>query len=229
MWSESGKYQLKLDLFDIDGKLVNIDDLNIKYRVPSSTDLSGTIATEDATSPLLNNDIAASSGLIFDDDGDGKKSLIITLNIDNSLCKAEIPSPTLEGLAAGDDCGVMKYEVGPPPIKEAQGTVTLYYRAENPSGVGTKGFATYEFSLSRGGNPPVLLDSGATPLPPTTKSVTRTVSESLGMCDIAGFVEHMHVYATATSGWRRLHEYDAHAVRGFVLAPKAKATGPSST
>jgi hypothetical protein len=224
-WSESGLYQLKVDLFDADGKIVDIDALNIKFRVPTSTDLSGTIETEDAASSSLKNGIPLSSGLIFDDDGDGKKSMIITLNVDNSLCKAEIPAPTLDGLPAGDDCGVMKYEFGPAPLKEPQGTVMLYYRPEHPFGIGPAGFATFNFSLTRGGNPASLIDSGTTPFPPTNKSASRTVAEILGICDTAGFVEHMHVYAKATSGWRRLHEYDASAVRGFVLAPK-KQTGP---
>lgn len=222
MWPESGQYQLKVDLFDADGKIVDIDALDIKFRVPKSTDLSGTIETEDAASSSLENGIPSSTGLIYDDDGDGKKSLIIALNINNSLCKAEIPAPTLDGVPAGDDCGVMKYEFGPAPLKEPQGTVTLYYRPEHPSGVGTDGFATYNFSLTRGGNPASLIDTGRTPLPPAAKSATRTITEILGICDTAGFVEHMHVYAMATSGWRRLYEYDAHAVRGFVLAPKTK-------
>jgi hypothetical protein len=221
-WPESGLYQLKVDLFDSNGKLVNIDDLKIKFRIPKSTDLSGTIETEDAAHSSLKNGSVSTTGLLYDDDSDGKKSMIIALKIDNSLCKAEIPTPTLEGLAAGDDCGVMKYEVGPGPLKEPQGTVTLYYRPEHPSGVGTNGFATYQFQLTRGGNPATLIDSGNTPLPPTTKAVTRTVSEILGICETAGFVEHMHVYSKATSGWRRLHEYDAHVVRGFVLTPKSK-------
>ena len=226
MWPESGLYQIKVDLFDSDGELVNIDDLNIKYRVPSSTDLSGTIETEDAANGLLENGIATSSGLIYDDNSDGKKSMIITLNIDNSLCKAEIPAPTLDGVAAGNDCGVMKYDVGPGPLKAPEGTVELYYRPEHPLGVGTKGFATFSFSLTRGGNPQELIDSGRTSIPPAINSATRTAQEILGFCDTAGFVEHMHVYAMATSGWRRLHEYDAHAVRGFVLAPKSKQQGP---
>ncbi len=227
MWPESGLYQIKVDLFDADGQIVNIDALNIKYRIPSSTDLSGTIETEDAASGLLENGVPASSGLIYDDNGDGKKSMIITLNIDNSLCKAEIPAPTLDGVAAGDDCGVMKYDSGPGPLKAPEGSVELYYRPEHPLGVGTKGFATFSFSLTRGGNPQQLIDSGRTPLPPAINSATRTSQEILGFCDTAGFVEHMHVYAMATSGWRRLHEYDAQAVRGFVLAPKGKQQGPT--
>ncbi|MCW4018770.1 MAG: hypothetical protein NWF00_08875 [Candidatus Bathyarchaeota archaeon] len=229
IWPESGLYQLKIDLFDENGNLVNIDGLGICFRVPTSTDISGTVETEDATSTLLTNNGAFSpTGLVQDDDGDGKKSMIVALYIDNSRCKAEIPAPTLDGVAAGDDCGVMKYQVGPPPAEEPLGTVEMYYRPAHPAGVGSEGFATYMFSLTRGGNPSVTLSSGRTPLPATSMSTTRSVSDILGTCDTAGFVEHMHVYAMATSGWRRLYEYDAEVVRGFVLAPKPKAHGPPS-
>jgi hypothetical protein len=221
LWPESGLYQLKVDLFDEDGKLVDIDALNIKFRVPTSTDLSGTIETEDAANASLNNnDSVPSAGLIQDDDGDGKKSMIIALHIDNSLCKAEIPSPTLSGVPAGDECGVMRYEVGPGPAKEPQGSVELYIRPEHPSGVTPNGFAEYRLRIARGGNTIETVGYVPTPFPPATISLTRSVKDLLGTCDIAGFVEDVYVRAKATSGWRRLHEYDAHAVRGFVLAPK---------
>ncbi|MCW4006365.1 MAG: hypothetical protein NWF04_07215 [Candidatus Bathyarchaeota archaeon] len=229
LWPESGLYQIKVDLFDENGQRVDIDALGITFRVPTSTDLSGTVETEDAACVALTNDGAFSpTGLVEDDDGDGKKSMIIALHIDNSRCKAEIPAPTLDGVAAGDDCGVMKYQVGPPPLEIPQGSVQMNYRPAHPSGVGTQGFATYIFTLTRGGNPSVTLSSGRTPLPPTMMSTTSTVNDILGICDTAGFVEYMRVYAKATSGWRRLHEYDAQTVRGFVLAPKPKTpTTPS--
>jgi hypothetical protein len=227
LWPESGLYQLKVDLFDEDGKLVDIDALNIKFRVPTSTDLSGTIDTEDAANGLLRNtDGAPSAGLVQDDDGDGKKSMIIALHIDNSLCKAEIPSPTLDSVPAGDECGVMRYEVGPGPDKEPQGSVELYFRPEHPSGVAPNGFATYRLLIARGGNTLETTGYVPTPFPPATVSTTRSVKDLLGICDIAGFVEDVYVRAKATSGWRRLHEYDAHAVRGFVLAPKSKSPDP---
>jgi hypothetical protein len=233
-WPESGIYQLKVDLFDQNGNIVDIDTLGIKFRVPTSTDLSSTIYTDDAADPSLTSDgTASSTGLVWDDDGDGKKSMVIALHIDNSRCKAEFPAPTLDGTPAGVDCGIMRYTYG--PGKEPQGTVTLKYRPEHPAGVGTKGFATFNFSLFRGENQltspiplPPIPDSGRTPLPPTTLSTNRSVTELLGDCDTAGFAEHLYVTAKATSGWRQLHEYDAHAVRAFVLAPPSKSTGPPS-
>lgn len=226
LWPESGIYQLKVDLFDENGNLVNIDALNVKFCVPTSKDLSGTVEAEDASHATLTNGTVSGTGLVQDDDGDGKKSMIIALHIDNSLCKAEIPAPTLDGTPAGANCGVLRYDLGPGPAKEPQGSVTISYRPEHPSGVGTAGFATYEFSLHRAENLLFRL-SNRTHLPPTL-SVARSASELLSGCDVAAFVEHMHVYAMATSGWRRLYEYDAHAVRGFVLAPSTKSQGPPS-
>jgi hypothetical protein len=232
LWSESGLYQLKVDLFDEDGETVDIDALNIKFRVPTSTDFSGTIETEDAGNSTLKNlmtkpDGTPSAGLIQDHNGDGKKSMIIALHIDNSLCKAEIPAPTLNTVPAGDDCGVMKYEVGPGPDKEPQGSVEMYFRPEHPAGVTPKGFARYRIIIARGGNELEHTWYDPTPYPPAMISITRSAKNLLETCDIAGFVEDLYVATKATSGWRRLQEYDSHNVRGFVLAPK-KSPGSSS-
>lgn len=227
-WTKRGIYQLKVELFDETGNLVDIDALNIKFRVPTSTDFSGTVYTEDAANPsLTNGSLAPGSGLVRDDDGDGKKSMIIALHIDNSRCNAEIPAPTLDGTPATASCGVMTYNPGNP------GSVTISYRAEHPSGIGTEGFATYVFELYRGEDllslpspPPPIPTSGRTPIPPAPLSSVRTVEELLGTCTVAGFAAHLHVRAMATTGWRRIDEYDHEAVRAFVLAPPLPSHGP---
>lgn len=228
-WPQSGLYQFKVDLFDEDGNLIDIDALNIKYHVPTSTDISGTVHTENAANnTFTSTGVMPTTGLVQDDDGDGKKSLIVALHLDNSRCKATLPMPDLDGVAAGDACGVMRYSIGPKPDELPQGSVTIYYRPEHPAGVGTNGFATCTFDVIRGGSTVKVSDSGNTPLPPATLSATRTVQELLDECDTAGFAEHLHVYAKATSGWRRLWEYDHAAVIGFALAPKPKTPGPPS-
>jgi hypothetical protein len=196
--AEHGKYQLKVDLFDAAGNLINIATKGVVYRVPAVTDLSGDIDTDDA----------ASLGLVYDDDGDGKASLIMTLHVDNNVCSASIAAPTLDGVAADDECGVLEYDPTTP------GSVTMNYTASHPHG-----FATYSFGLYRGVN---LLT------PPSTSgavgggsfSATRNVNDLLGPCKIAGFSENVYVWAMATDGWYRLSAYDASAVRAFVLAPK---------
>ena len=114
----------------------------------------------------------------------------------------------------------------------------MSYRPIHPHGVGTKGFATYRFKVIRGANTSVVQmpepnNPPDTPYPPITEPnpllfVTRDVKELLGICDIAGFAEHLEVWAKATSGWRRLWEYDAEKVSGFALAPKSKTPGPPS-
>jgi hypothetical protein len=224
-WTMKGIYQLKVDLYDETGNLVDPDALNIKFRVPTSTDFSGTIYTEDASnSSLGNGGMDPGTGLVRDDDGDGKKSMIIALYVDNSVCKAEIPAPKLNGSPASDQCGVMTYDPAAP------GSVEITYKAEHPSGVGTQGFATFSFELIRGENaltlPPSIPKSGRTPIPTATLSSTHSVTDLLGSCTVAGFAEHLHVWAMATTGWRRCHEYDAAAVRAFVLAPPIAPPGP---
>lgn len=195
---EAGKYQLKVDLFDSAGALVNVVAKGIKYRVPTSTDLSGTIFTEDA----------AALGLVQDDDGDGLNSFIMTLHIDNNVCDASIAAPLLNGSVAADDCGVLNYL--------DSDTVTMLYTASHPNG-----FATYSFAVVRGVSPIVASASGNanTGAPfSITDSVNNLRSPD---CPVAGFSENLYVAAMATNGWERLSGYDDSAVRAFVLAPQS--------
>jgi len=218
-WSEHGKYQLKVDLFNELGNLVNIDTLGIKYRVPAVTDLSGTINTEDAADPsLIAGGTDPGTGLVRDDDGDGLKSFIMSIHIDNSQCKAMISAPLLDGVAADDDCGVLKYN------HPDAGSVSLSYEPRYPNGIGTEGFATYGFHLYRGVNelslPPGIPDSTTVLHPSAMITTVKLTTDLIGSCSIAGFSENLYVYAKATNGWGRLSQYDAGAVRAFVLAPK---------
>jgi hypothetical protein len=196
--AEHGKYQLKVDLFDAAGTLVNIAAKGILYRVPAVTDLSGDIDTDDA----------ASLGLVFDDDGDGKNSFIMTLHVDNNECTAAIAAPTLDGTPADDDCGVLEYDPTSP------GSVTMNYTASHP-----QGFATYSFVLYRGVNP-LTPPTASGPVGSGSFSTTQTVPYLLGSCRVAGYSENVYVWASATDGWFRLSRYDDHAVRAFVLAPQ---------
>jgi len=196
--AEHGKYQIKVDLFDAAGNIINIATKGVVYRVPSVTDLSGDIDTDDA----------ATLGLVYDDDGDGKASFIMTVHVDNNVCSAGIAAPTRSGVAADDQCGVLEYDPAAP------GSVTMGYTASHPNG-----FATYSFGLYRGVNlltPP----STSGPVGGGSFSATRNVNDLLGPCKVAGFSENVYVWAMATDGWYRMSGYDASAVRAFVLAPQ---------
>lgn len=197
---QSGKFQLKVDLFDSNGALVNIATKGIKYRVPTSTDLSGTINTADA----------AGLGLVQDDDGDGLSSFIMTLHIDNNVCSANIAAPKINGTIEADDCGVMNYNTGD--------SVTMTYTASHPNG-----FATFGVSVVRGVSPVVASASG-TAGTGASSSIVESVANLLSPeCAVAGFAETLNVHAMATNGWDRIGGYDAAAVRAFVLAPTPPA------
>ena len=188
-WPEHGTYQLKLDLFDNNAAPVDIGAKGIVYRVPTSTDLSGTIETTDA----------AALGLV------SGNSFIMTLHIDNSRCLATIDPPTLNGVPASPNCGVLDYD------PDAPGSVEMDYSA-----VHANGFATYSFAVYRGVN---LVASASGAVGSGSFSLTSATTDLLGGCSVAGFSENLYVAAKATDGWRRLHEYDHSAVGAFVLAP----------
>lgn len=214
--ADHGKYEIKVELFDANGAPVNIAAKGIKFVVPTSTDLSGTIDTADA----------AALGLVVGN------SFIMTLHIDNNPCNdAVIDAPTLNGMMADDNCGVLRYPANP------QGAVVLGWQASHPNGLGGEGFATYSFHLYRGVNllvlPPVspppqrLPAAGRARMGAGAFSDTETVPDLLQGCTVAGFSENLYVAAMAIDGWRRLQEYDRSAVRAFVLAPSGPQLAPN--
>jgi hypothetical protein len=218
-WPQHGKYQLKVDLYDSAGNLVDIDALNIKYRVPTEIDGTGTIHTGDAAAAPLN--------LVYDDDGDSKKSFIMTVHVDNSRCKAEILPPLLGGIAADAACGVLRYDPASP------GTVTMRYRPSYANGIGSDAFANYTFRVKRGvdqlgvviplpHNPDALSvpDIAAVPLPNVDIHNGETVDDLRGSCDVAGFSQTLYVNARTTDGWQDIDPYDSFDHAAFVLAPQ---------
>ena len=119
----SGLIELHVDLFDGAGQPVDVGALGINYVVPTSTDFSGTITTENA----------ATVGLV------SGSTLILPLHVDNNATSAALDAPTLNGSPASDDCGVLEY------TDDGSDSVTLGYHAHHPNG-----FATYSFALYRG-------------------------------------------------------------------------------
>jgi hypothetical protein len=191
-----GLWQIKVELFDTGGNLVDPEGLGIKWRVPESVDLSGTIDTEDASTLGL-VDAAANC-------------MIVTVRVDNNLCAARIDAPEVNNSTAADQCGVMNYG-----SKSWTVEVPFYALQRNA-------FADYTFYVPRAAIwPPELQTSGAAATSAATMPAapTETVGNLIDECDIAGFVEHVDVEHRATDGWSRQSQYDAHATRAFVLKP----------
>ena len=196
-----GKIQIRVELFDNAGAAVNIAAKGIRYFVPTSTDLSGTVHTVDASVPGLNLVVG--------------NTMVITVHINNEACNAGIAAPSIGGATADPCCGVLEYGPGD--------TVTMPWTASHPHG-----YATYGFGVVRG-TQGVFSSSGA--VAGGSFSATRTVYQLMndnlppgcaeGGCTVAGFSENLRVYAMATDGWSRQSQYDDGDVRAFVLAPTA--------
>jgi hypothetical protein len=215
--ADAGLYQLKLDLFDGAGNLIDIDAAATKtiFVVPEELDLSksATVHTEDADT----------LGMVCDDDGDGLRSFILELHIDNTPCEVGVDPAQLTGPA--NACGVLPYDLANPSA-----IVTMPFTA-----VHDNGFATYSFSLKRGvtGLPGPLSYGGADPLVHpralTSGTLVQTASiatltaaypaQGLPQCDMAAFSESVRVWAMATNGWQRLSGLDAYDHGAFVLSP----------
>ena len=189
--AEAGMHEFELTLFDGAGVQVNANTLGISYRIPKTTDLTTTIDTNDAAALGL---VTAAGALVFQ------------LHVDNNVCSAHIDAPILDGVPAGDECGVLRYS-------DTSHPVSIGWEASHPHG-----FARYDFNVWRGVNPR-LSDSGAVGAAPGAHTLSPSVAFLLESCTVAGFAEVLNVHATATDGWSTQTQYDASAVRAFVLAP----------
>lgn len=89
----SGKFEIRLELFDTNGDPVNIATAGIHYFVPNVDDLTGTITTDEAA-PLGLVDVNA---------------MVIGVHVDNNPTFAEVDAPTIGTTAADPCCGVLEF------------------------------------------------------------------------------------------------------------------------
>ena len=199
----SGLYQLKLDLYDAGGNIVNIGAKGIHYFVPDSVNLAGTIHGVNA------NTVAQPGGgsLVVGN------SLILTLHVDNNHCWAGIGAPATPSGTADACCGVVRYPAG--------ASVSMPYAAYHPHG-----FATHTMSVFRSATQILPTITGGT----GSFSITETVSDMMTLalppscvgkppCKMAAFAEDLRVNALASDGWGSNLGYDDGATRAFALAP----------
>ena len=190
----AGVHELKIELFDAAGAPVDEAALGVTWVVPDVDDLN-TPGTFHGEAPAA----GAIQGGAF----------VLPLHVDNNRCEASIGAPTLDGSAASDNCGVMRYD-------PTDGAVAMPYRAAHRNG-----FATHSFTVVRGAGDP-LEPPSVFSQPVTAGDFTgaATVGQLRGVCEIAAFSENLHVSASATDGWGRQSGLDASAVRAFTLAPE---------
>ena len=201
---EGGLWQIKVELFNELGILVDPEALGIKWRVPATGDLSGTIQTRNA----------AALGLV----DAALNRMVLPVRLDNNPSFARIDAPAVGGATAADECGVMNYAALAQPV-----SVPFLALQRNR-------FATYSFYVQRGAVSPPEYSLGGTAavnaagmpgaLPPSPPAdAPPTVGSLLDACTLAGFTEQLYVAHMATDGWSRQSQYDSSGVRAFVLAP----------
>ncbi len=194
----SGKFQIKVDLFNATGQPIDIGAQNIVYAVP---------ADPDESTGVINSTNAADLGLVHGN------SLIITLHIDNNRCYAGINAPTINGAEADPCCGVLVYSPAD--------TLTMSWNPTHPNG-----FATQRFFVKRGTSD--VINTGWTPVNASGSPISKTVDDMLTAnpapgcedtdCPVAGFAADLYVDALATDGWTSNLGYDDHEIRAFVLS-----------
>ena len=209
---QSGLYQLRLELFDAAGIRIDIHPFhavlhpqgkNIKYVVPDTTNLTGTIHTVNA------NTLAQPGGGTLAVDS----SLILTLHIDNNHCVARTDPPVTPSGSADACCGVVSYSGGE--------SVSLTYTAYHPHG-----FATHSLAVYRSATQILPSLTGGV----GTFTLTRTVADMMTLarpaacllkpvCTMAAFSENLKVFELATDGWGSYLGYNDEANRAFALAP----------
>ena len=197
---EGGLWQISVELFNAAGAQVDPEALGIKWRVPMSDDLTGTITTRDANAIGLVDPL--------------RNRMVVTVRVDNNPAFAQIDAPTLNGTPAGTECGVLTYT-------STSGTVATPFDA-----VQRNGFATYSFAVIRGAGPAATISrfgTASTTIGSPPPTPTATAAAMLGACAIAGFSENLYVRHLATDGWGDQTQLDRSDVRAFVLAPTGLA------
>lgn len=198
--SATGKYQVKLEVFDETGTLVDPGAGTFTFIVPSGIGSDGVTVLARAADP---SEIDA-GGFVFN------------VHVDNNHCTASI-DPAHIGGSTANACGFLGYT-------DASAPVTLSFHAKHPNN-----FAVFSWDIVRGLTALGAFDVTDAEVAATTAgpytgdgvgdfSAGTPAASLLGTCVNAAFGENLHVAAKATTGWGdRISQYDAQALGAFAL------------
>jgi hypothetical protein len=202
----AGRYELKLELFDDTGALVDWTDQGIDLRIAAEDAPfdAGTLTT--APAPAYNRILSGGHTMGFR----------MVVRVDNNRCSADI-LPVGGTVTPDPDCGFHNYNL-------PSDVVALAFVARHPNN-----FATYSFLTTRGPGPsiPTASTSGSVggagsngfiPVGPFTYAKDLVISTLLDSCSNAAFSERLDVMAMATNGYGTLSSYDAADNAAFALA-----------
>ena len=202
----AGRYELKLELFDKDGNLVNWTDSNIDLRITDNDAPFDTSTIETISAPNSNR--------IMDSSGDTIGFKMI-LRVDNNHCFAEVLP--VEGDVTPDPvCGFHTYQPGD--------QVRLKFVAQHPNNL-----ATYTFNAFRASGPGLAIantsgiagEAGASGYLNTGNFNYQkdiAVASLLGSCANAAYAERLDVVPMVQNGYSRLHGLRHSDTAAFALA-----------
>jgi len=215
----AGFYELKFELFDSSGNLVDFtaDGIDLKVVDDSINAPFGNTPLTTVTPPLINQIR----------DGVHLWGYKLLIRVDNQPTTASMTPVTSDGTGTcGADaaCGFI-------PYLSANSPTHIQYVAHHPNN-----FATFYYNIHRGTSGTIhgasgnLLDptpsigtSGAAPISGVTQNAATDqftydlrAGDLLGTCTKAAFGSWLSVYATANDGYGRLG-YDSSAAQAFAL------------
>jgi hypothetical protein len=203
----AGRYELKLELFDAAGALVNWTAAGIDLRITDQDAPFGPGTVTTSLAPAYNRVLAGGDTMGFR----------MVVRVDNNHCLAEI-LPVGGTVTPDPVCGFHNYNL---PSDAA----ALSFVARHPNN-----FATYTFVTARGPGPTVSeASTGGTAGEAGTNGFSEVadftylknviVSTLVGSaCTNAAFSERLDVYARATNGYATLTGYNAADNAAFALA-----------
>jgi hypothetical protein len=202
----AGRYEIKLELFDAAGVLVDWTAKGIDLRITDQDAPFGTGTITTSPAPAYNRIFVGGNTMGFR----------MVVRVDNNRCGSEILA--VGGTVTPDPvCGFHNYT-------SPSDTAAVSFIARHANG-----FAAYSFVTARGSGPVipgastsgVVGDAGSNgfiKIGSFTDSKDIVMSTLLGSCSNAAFSERLDVMATATNGYSALTGYNASDNAAFALA-----------
>ncbi len=197
---DAGAFEIKIEVFDPAGNQV----------MPGASTLRFLARNADGTTTRLATPAEEAGG-----------AYVFRVQVDNNGVEAELPQPSIGGVAASDDCGFLRYQAGD--------SVHVQYRAAHPNN-----HAVFGFAIKRGSNGLALattlapyVEVAAASAPTASAPYNKSAgfyqrdfapADLVGTCVNAAFAASLGVHAKATNGDQRLGGMDTWKWIAFALA-----------
>jgi hypothetical protein len=204
---DAGVFEVKIEVFDAEGNQV----------MPGASSFRFLARNEDGSTTRVSTAAEEAGG-----------AYVLRVHVDNNYVSAELPQPSIDGVAASDDCGFLRYHAGD--------LVHVQYLAAHPNQR-----AVFRFGIERGSNglPATTtlapyVEVAAASAPTTATPYTKVAgyyqrdfspSELVGTCVNAAFAASLGVYRKVTDGDKRLGP-DAYKLIAFALAEPSAGPHP---